>query len=216
MSLPPPANRSLRHTRAITAEAFLRDDGLWDIEAHLVDTKPYDLPLYSGGIRRVGTPLHDLSLRVTIDTAFNVVDAVASSDWTPYPGHCESIGPAYRELIGLNLMRKFRAAVRERLGGTAGCAHLTELCGVLPTTAFQAFAGTVVKVHDDIKDPNPRVTPPPQLHGCHALRFDGEAVRMFFPRWYGHQPGSASKLADVVRVADPVEMPSDYAREHPA
>ncbi len=32
--------------------------------------------------------------------------------------------------------------------------------------------------------------PPFQLGRCHTLRFDGEAVRQFYPRWYGHAPRS--------------------------
>ncbi|XQU69833.1 DUF2889 domain-containing protein [Cupriavidus sp. H18C1] len=184
---PPPVNRALRHRRAITAEAYLREDGLWDIEARLTDTKPRDIPLAGGGVRPIGQPLHDLWLRVTIDLRMNVVDAEACSDWVPYPGHCDTIGPAYRQLIGLNLMKGFRKAVRERLGGVAGCTHLTELAGILPTTAIQAFAGDVFKIRDGASDDsNPE--PPYQLHGCHALHFEGEVVRQFYPRWYGHQP----------------------------
>lgn len=186
MPLSPPVARTLRHRRAITAEAYLREDGLWDIEARLTDTKPRDIELAGGRVRPIGQPLHDLWLRVTIDLRMNVVDAEACSDWVPYPGHCDTIGPAYRKLIGLNLMKGFRKAVRERLGSVAGCTHLTELAGVLPTAAIQAFAGDVIQIRDDAEDTSSE--PPYQLHGCHALHFEGEVVRQFYPRWYGHQP----------------------------
>ena len=33
MPLSAPLPRSMRHRRAITVEAYLREDGLWDIEA---------------------------------------------------------------------------------------------------------------------------------------------------------------------------------------
>src|SRR3970282_2145791 len=39
MPLPNPAPRRLMHTRAIECTGYERDDGLWDIEAHLTDTK---------------------------------------------------------------------------------------------------------------------------------------------------------------------------------
>ena len=51
MPLSAPLPRSMRHRRAITVEAYLREDGLWDIEARLTDTKPRDIPLASGGVR---------------------------------------------------------------------------------------------------------------------------------------------------------------------
>lgn len=193
MPLPQPVNRTLRHTRAITAEVFLRDDGLWDIDTCLKDMKARDLVLFTGQLRPQGTPLHDLWLRITIDTQFNIVDAAASSDWNPYPGYCEAIEPAYRQLIGLNLLKQFRAAARARLGGTDGCTHLTELCGLLPTVAFQAFAGEVIRTRDPASDPAHGSQPPPQLNRCHALSFQGDAVREYFPRWYGHQPANVSE-----------------------
>lgn len=48
MPLSAPVPRVMRHRRAITVEAYLREDGLWDIEARLTDTKPRDIPLASG------------------------------------------------------------------------------------------------------------------------------------------------------------------------
>jgi len=187
MPLSQPVNRSLRHTRAITAQAYLREDGLWDLEVQLTDTKPRDITLAGDRVRPVGQPLHDLWLRITINEEMTVLDAEACSDWVPYPSHCDSIGPAYRKLIGLNLLKGFRKAVRERMGGIQGCSHLTEAAGVLPTAAIQAFAGEVINIRDDGAD-DPNSEPPYQLNGCHALRFDGEVVREFYPRWYGHQP----------------------------
>lgn len=219
MPLSPPANRTLRHRRAITAEAYAREDGLWDIEARLTDTKPRDIELAGGGIRPVGQPLHDLWLRVTIDLRMNVVDAEACSDWVPYPAHCDTIGPAYRKLIGLNLTKGFRKAVRERLSGVAGCTHLTELAGVLPTAAIQAFAGDVFNVRDGatVNDPNPE--PPYQLHGCHALHFEGEVVRQFYPRWYGYQPapkaGAAASSSQSASRADAPASGGDTLAHRP-
>jgi hypothetical protein len=167
------AARQLLHTRSITLEAFRRDDGLLDIDASLVDVKPKDLALASG-LRRAGEPVHQMHLTVTVDANFYVVDAIARTDAMPYPGVCDSIGPAYRKLIGLNLMDKFRRRVMERLGGTAGCTHLSELAGVIPTAAVQALAG---QIKQDAK------AQPFQLDRCHALRLDGPAVAKFYPAW---------------------------------
>jgi hypothetical protein len=44
MPLSPPVSREELHTRAITLHGYRRDDGLFDIEAHLIDTKPFALP----------------------------------------------------------------------------------------------------------------------------------------------------------------------------
>jgi Protein of unknown function (DUF2889) len=211
MPLSPPVSRQLRHRRAIRAEAYERADGLWDVEACLTDEKPRDVALASG-VRPNGQPIHELWLRITIDRKLNVVDAEASSDWVPYPGLCQVSNPAYRALIGLNLRHNFRRDAARLLGGTAGCTHLTELCAILPTAAIQAFAGDVWNTGDTpggtqgasagSGDESSNSTgehsndkPPFQLGRCHALRFDGEAVQQFYPRWYGHAPHSADRAA---------------------
>lgn len=182
MPLPPSSSpRVLKHRRSIEASAYQREDGLWDIDARITDVKTRVVKLASGD-RQPGEPVHDLWLRLTIDRQLNIIDAVAVSDAVPYPGYCDSIGPAYKKLIGLNLMKGFRHAVKERLAGTAGCTHITELSQVLPTAAIQAYAGEVLPTRDgaagDSSDERPF-----QLDRCHALRLDGEAVARFYPRW---------------------------------
>ena len=34
-------SRRLMHTRSVECDGFLRDDGLWEVEAWLRDTKPF-------------------------------------------------------------------------------------------------------------------------------------------------------------------------------
>lgn len=188
MALPPAApDRQAKHRRQLDVQVFARGDGLWELDARLTDVKTRDSVL-GGGVRPAGTPIHEMLLRLVVDTQFNVLDAGAETVWAPYTGHCEHHGDAYRALIGLNLMRGFRHGVKERLGGVAGCTHLTELAQVLPTAVLQAFAGEVF----DPKQAAPSAVKPSlneadkpfQIDGCHALRSDGEVVRLHHPRWY--------------------------------
>jgi hypothetical protein len=168
--------RELRHTRRVRYEGYKRADGLWDIEAHLSDTKSHDYQLKTG-VRRAGQPIHEMWLRVTIDRTMTILDAVASSDAVPYPGGCEGIAPAYRKLIGLNLMRGFRKAAWELFGSVKGCTHLTELLAGLPTAAIQSFAGEMKEERDDGRKPF-------QLDQCHALETSTETVKRWYPKWY--------------------------------
>lgn len=186
--MPDSPQRRFVHTRTISVKAFARDDGLWDLEAELTDVKEKDFAL-AVGVRKQGDPVHAMGLRITIDPRLNIVEASARSDWVPYPGYCDSFGDVYRKLIGLNLGRGFRRAVAERLGGTQGCTHLTELATVLPTAAIQAFAGEVYMPHDQAHEPaaadhGVADKRPFQLERCRALRVDGPAVANFYPRWY--------------------------------
>ena len=75
MPLSLPVSRSLRHTRAITVDAYARDDGMWDLDASIRDVKTRTVELASGE-RPGGTPVHDLKLRVTIDRPAGVDESL--------------------------------------------------------------------------------------------------------------------------------------------
>jgi hypothetical protein len=157
-------------------EGYKRADGLWDIEAHLSDVKNHDYPLKTG-IRRAGQPVHDMWVRVTIDRHLTILDALAVTDAVPYPGGCETIAPAYKKLIGLNLARDFRKRAHELLGNVRGCTHITEMLAGIPTAAIQTFAGERKEERED-------GTRPFQLDQCHALQTTGDTVKKWYPKWY--------------------------------
>ena len=189
----PPAERRLLHRRAIDVQVFARDDGLFDVEASLQDTKPRDFPV-AGGMRSANEPLHEMRLLLCIDAKANVLEARSETHWMPYPGACDQHGEAYGRLVGLNLLKGFRQGVKERLSGTRGCTHISELCQSLPTAVIQAFVGVVI----DVRDETPDGAPPFQIDRCHALRRDGEPVKTYFPRWY--RPAEAAPAAQAAEV----------------
>lgn len=179
LQLNPAAERRLLHRRSIDAQVYARDDGLFEVEATLRDTKTRDIPM-ADGLRRAGEPVHDMLLRLVVDRQLNVLAADSETRWMPYPGACNAHGDAYRRLVGLNLLKGFRAGVKERLAGIKGCTHLTELSQVLPTVVIQAFAGIVI----DTREGDGAGQPPFQIDKCHALRSDGAVVQTHYPRWY--------------------------------
>jgi len=175
--------RAPLHRRAIEIQGYKREDGLYDIEGHLVDTKPHDFKL-AAGVRRAGEPVHDMWLRITVDRQLHIVDAEAMMDGMPYQGGCNAIEPAYRKLVGLAIRPGFTQRVKELLGGVRGCTHITELAGMLATAAFQTLAG------QGLQDPQRK---PFQLDGCHALATTSPVVGRYYPKWYrGSQPVEAA------------------------
>ncbi|WP_457420018.1 DUF2889 domain-containing protein [Roseateles sp. P5_E7] len=175
----PSVTRRPLHRRAFDVQVFARDDGLFDVEASLIDTKSHDVPL-AGVTRNAGDPIHEMHLHLTVDATLTITAASSETLWMPYAQACGEHGDAYARLVGLNLLKGFRQAVTERLSGTRGCTHLTELCLVLPTAAIQAMAGSVIDTREGDADGNP----PFQLDRCHALRRDGATVAQFYPRWH--------------------------------
>lgn len=186
MGLPSPAvARQALHRRSIDIEAFERADGLFDLEARLVDVKTHAIDLLSGR-RDAGQPVHDMRLRITVDAGYTIVDVQAAADAVPLPGTCERIGPAYGALIGLNLLRSFRSEVRARLGRTAGCTHLSDLAALLPTAALQSVPPRRAGAGEasSASEAGDGGRPPFFVGQCHAYARDGDVVRRHYPQWF--------------------------------
>jgi len=192
MPLPPPdVSRELLHTRTLRVDAYARDDGLWDLDAELIDVKGYDFPRENGTVHKMGDPVHRMHLRVTIDNDFTITAAQAAYDAAPFNENCFSIAPAYQQLVGLNLLRRFRNAVKERFGRAAGCTHLTELSYLLPTVAVQCMAGRMRE--ERARGGEQSDKKPFELDGCHALRVDGPVAAKHYPKWYVAPEGRAKR-----------------------
>ena len=181
-SIDEPVARTLKHRRSFCYEVFEREDGLWDIEAQMQDRKTYPFTLASS-LRAAAEPLHSMVMRVTINNQFNIVDVKVKTLAAPYLKQCQTITPDYRKMIGLNIVKGFRPAIRELFSGVEGCTHLTELANSLPTVAIQGVGVELnVRHRNAVGDEN--AGRPFQINQCHALAEDAEAVKLYYPRWY--------------------------------
>lgn len=179
MALPTAApQRQLKHRRSIEVQVYSRDDGLWEVDARIADVSARAVQLVNRLVP-AGEPMHDMLLRLVVDESFQILDAGAQTFSMPYPGACDTYGDVYRRMIGLNLMKGFRRALKERLGGVQGCTHITELAQVLPTAVVQGFGEELF----DRRRAEPGEQPF-EIDRCLALRADGPTVREFYPRWY--------------------------------
>ena len=180
MPLSAAAPRKLAHTRAIECKGYEREDGLWDIEAQLIDTKAYaHIRRHGGRERQAGEPVHHMWLRITIDLDMRIHDAEAVTDQGPYPV-CGNITPNFKALAGVKIGPGWRREINARLGGIKGCTHLVELLGPLGTTAFQATG----RARDARRGDKPLTRKPYQLGSCHVYAEDSPAVRERWPQFY--------------------------------
>src|SRR5258705_5401965 len=78
--------RRLMHTRSVECEGFLRDDGLWEVEAWLRDTKPFNqrADRFRGELKP-GDPVHDIGLRLAVHAGVTFREAEALISGTPDP-----------------------------------------------------------------------------------------------------------------------------------
>jgi hypothetical protein len=171
--------RKLIHRRQIECNGYKRDDDLWDIEAHMTDTKSYSFPNQFRGDVAAGEPLHDMWMRVTIDDDFTIIAAEASIEAAPF-FICDETAPHIGQLVGLRIGRGFREKVKELFGGSKGCMHLVELLlGTISTTAYQTLWASRERKSAE----NPKRKKPTVIDQCLALSADGDIVHQIWPQF---------------------------------
>lgn len=186
MPLSEPAARREIHHRDIDMRAYAREDGLYDVEARLVDTKTF-------AFERLGNPepippgqsLHDIKVRLTVDEDYVVRAIEASSDVTPY-SVCREAEATLQVLVGERIARGWSALVKERLRGAASCTHLMEMLIPLATTAMQGIRGLKPK-HARRTGPG---DVPAQIDSCYAYGSEREVVQRLWPQHYRGPKGS--------------------------
>ncbi|MBL4819688.1 MAG: DUF2889 domain-containing protein [Gammaproteobacteria bacterium] len=183
MPLPEPSSREHLHTRAITFQGFERADGMWDIEAHMTDVKTHGFKNDWRGAVEAGEPLHEMLLRVTIDDDFVVRNIEAATDNSPFE-MCPDIAPNYKALIGINMGPGWRKAIRQVVGGTDGCTHLTELLFPMATVAFQTIWPRKQQLQQSGSDTGDNKQRPQILGTCHAWAADSPVVKRNAPKFY--------------------------------
>ncbi|QYU67570.1 DUF2889 domain-containing protein [Leptolyngbya sp. 15MV] len=183
MPLSPPAARQHLHTRTIAMQGFAREDGLYDIEAHLVDVKAYPFENQDRGTIEPGEPLHGMWVRMTVGEDMVIRACEAVSDFTPYR-ICPEVAPNFARLAGVPIGPGFNRAVKERVGGPEGCTHLREVLAQMATVAFQtigpmrwrraAAEREAAIARGETPAPRRRVLP---INSCYAYAEGSEVVR---------------------------------------
>jgi hypothetical protein len=191
MPLPAPAKRKKLHNRQVLCEGFEREDGLYDIEGRMVDTKTYSFDNQDrGGQIEAGEALHDMKIRLTLDLDFRIHQVEAVTDASPY-NICPSIAGVMKKLEGKQIGPGWTRMTKELFAGAGGCTHLTELLGPIATTAFQ----TMAKARSQRSEKAGKTSSVARhiINSCHALAEDGEVVRRSWPDFY--KPNAESEAS---------------------
>ena len=180
MPLPDTPRRNELHLRRIEMRGYRRDDGLYEIDGRVTDTKTEALRTWSGVVP-AGTPIHDMWVRLVVDEDLLVRDILAVTDSSPHAVCREAVEPM-RALVGERIKAGWTNMVKARLGGAKGCTHLMELLIPLATAAYQTIA-PVRLARPDVLDATGR---PVKIDSCYAFSGEREIVRA---RWPAHYRG---------------------------
>ncbi|MFL2542544.1 MAG: DUF2889 domain-containing protein [Candidatus Latescibacterota bacterium] len=184
MPLPESAPREQLHTRQIECRGYRRVDGLWDIEGTLTDTKTFEFSSHARDDVKPGQPVHQISIRLTIDNDLVIQNAVGCMDYTPYPV-CGNAAFMVSELEGLKIRPNWTRRAHKLMGGRRGCTHLFELLRPIATTCFQTMSGSRFRGDREYQTEQGKVAKRPFfIDSCHALAADGDIVKTFWPEFY--------------------------------
>jgi hypothetical protein len=180
MPLPAPVARRHIHSRKVHCEGYFREDGLWEVEASLLDTTPFAHEDFERGQRRPEDPVHKMAIRITVDRNLVVVDAHGSMDDVPYVT-CHDVPPRMSALIGVKLGTGWRRALREKLPRLEACTHMVELIGPAITTLFQSMSYREPPDGGEAHAAKKNPTRPYFIDDCWSWRADGPNVAKLFP-----------------------------------
>ena len=187
-SLRDPAARRHAHKRTITLDGYAREDGHYDIDAELIETKSHSFPSRAHGEIKKGTPLHHMKVRVTVSEEMEIMAAEAVTLHGPYH-ECPHGALAIGNLVGETIQPGWKKIVATAIGGKQGCTHITELMGPVATIAFQTIYGERARrarlaqgqkqlsqaVSGD-EGPNEMPQVAGMLNSCHALAEGNQAA----------------------------------------
>jgi hypothetical protein len=183
LSAPPVARQPL-HTRKVECQGFVRDDGLFDIEGRITDTKAYPFDNHHRGKVEPGDPVHDMLVRITVDDSLTILAAEAFSQKTPY-AICPLAALNFRRLVGIRIGAGYMRKVKAVYGRDKGCTHILELLHPLSTTAYQ----TVFPYLEDMRrsegvGEGEAMDDKRLLNSCYAFSTRREVVRELWPEQY--------------------------------
>lgn len=189
MPLSEASERREIHHRVIDMKAYARTDGLYEVEARLVDRKPFAFQRLSNPEPIApGEPLHDLSIRLTLDERCVVQKIEASSDVTPHT-ICKGAESTLQVLVGERIAKGWSQKVKERLRGAASCTHLMEMLLPIATTALQGIYGAKRERGETIAPEEV----PAKIDSCFAYAAHREVVQQLWPQHYRAQSSDAGR-----------------------
>ena len=183
MPLPEAQARTRLHTREYVYQCYLRDDGLWDIDAELSDVKDYPYTLHSRNVPPY-EPVHNMQIRLSVDDSLTIREIVASTVHAPFP-ECVRTADPMRAMVGVTIGPGWRSEIEQRLGGVRGCTHLRDLLFNAATAAYQSVAAHALHARLSERNLGPiKMERPHFLGKCMAWALDGPVVRQYEPDFY--------------------------------
>ena len=182
-------NRRSCHSRKILCDGFIREDGLYEIEGRMIDTKSHDIPQNNGKMLMKGDALHDMYVLLVINESMVVQSSKADTNSAPYE-ICKNANFKIESLNGQIIGPGWRKKINSSIGGSSGCTHIRELLISMATVAFQTVYGEKNRLRrlakkDGKPDPFPiNSSLPPLLNSCFAFDESSDVTKNLWPEYW--------------------------------
>lgn len=126
------------HTRSIAISTYEAPDRSVVVEGVLKDDRLRETHTMTRGTRPAGR-IHHMIVRLRVEGPPLTITAVAvEMPEAPLP-ECQKTRQMLAPVVGMRLAAGFTAAVKDRIGGPKGCAHLASLILTMAPAAVQGF-----------------------------------------------------------------------------
>jgi hypothetical protein len=127
------------HSRTITVNSYEIDDSSLLVEGELVDERFFPSFYYSRNEFLDPGIVHDIRVEMTVRLpGLEISEARAAMRKIPIE-ECLGVESSAEKVVGLRIKPGFSRDLKERLGGTAGCLHMTTLIYHMGAAAVQGM-----------------------------------------------------------------------------
>ena len=164
--------KELVHNREISIRTYDLGDHCILIEGSLIDHRYRSR---HSGDQPMSKPVHDMVFRLKVRGPGMIIEE-AEAGMTHHPREdCPVVLPWIRKLEGLKIAAGFTKKVKETIGDTKGCAHLTSLVMAMGPAAVQGYwaAYGVEREKMSLEDEAVKNI----INTCYLWREDGPIIR---------------------------------------
>jgi hypothetical protein len=126
------------HEREIAVRTYPLEDERLIVEGWLKDTRSVSGYHWDGQPNPAGV-VHWMCVRLLVGGwPITILDAEAEMPGVPHE-LCQTTRDGVKRMVGIPIISGYGEAVRERLGGVLGCAHLTHLVTTMGPAALHGY-----------------------------------------------------------------------------
>jgi hypothetical protein len=175
--------KELIHSRNIVVNCYETDEERLIVEGFLTDERLFPYVVHALHTNHDPGVIHHIGITMELSIPeMKIISIRADMPTVPDPG-CRDTKGAVEKLAGQSIRPGFTNEVKQRLGKTNGCLHLTNLILAISSAAVQGLWSYLSRVRDGVAPPLPGIDIGVQgamfIDSCLMWREDGPFVSRF-------------------------------------